>query len=403
MSESQDSKTCFVIAPIGDEGSVTRKRSDQVFDYIIDKVVPNFGYKATRADRISEPGIITSQIIQRLVEADLVIADMTDKNPNVFYELAVRHAFRKPAILLIDADQTIPFDVSSMRTIKVDVHDLGSVERCKDEIASQIRNFESHDPDTEIETPISAAINIQQLQQSNNPVSTGIADIKLAVGSLSAEIGGIQSQLRTVAQASDLPRISSFSGIGSGTYNHGLGVRPDAIILHTADGSLITYDSATDSTVHVEMPEAPMNFVGIAIAVAKPYGFVIQRPTNATPRMANMALQTARIWLQSNYPDGTVEESKQGRSDFSLTQPDGTVTGIEVKYVRDPYRLRNVMADIYLFAEGEWQKEYIVFLIGSDQIAMEDIKRLVTRYDLHKPLVRFVVGYYDAIGDFREL
>jgi len=49
-----------------------------------------------RADKISEPGIITTQIIGHIVDAELVIADLTDKNPNVFYELAIRHAIRNP-------------------------------------------------------------------------------------------------------------------------------------------------------------------------------------------------------------------------------------------------------------------------------------------------------------------
>jgi hypothetical protein len=56
-------------------------------------------FKAIRADRISKGGIITDQVIQQVVEAPLVIADLTDGNGNVFYELALRHAIQKPVIL----------------------------------------------------------------------------------------------------------------------------------------------------------------------------------------------------------------------------------------------------------------------------------------------------------------
>jgi hypothetical protein len=90
-------KTCFVIAPIGEPASEIRKRSDQVFTYVITPAVQECGYTALRADQISEPGLIDSQVIERIVNDPLVIADLTGHNPNVFYELALRHALSLPA------------------------------------------------------------------------------------------------------------------------------------------------------------------------------------------------------------------------------------------------------------------------------------------------------------------
>jgi hypothetical protein len=89
--------TCFVIAPIGEPASEIRKRSDQVFTYVITPAVQECGYTALRADQISEPGLIDSQVIERIVNDPLVIADLTGHNPNVFYELALRHALSLPA------------------------------------------------------------------------------------------------------------------------------------------------------------------------------------------------------------------------------------------------------------------------------------------------------------------
>ena len=93
-----DPKICFVIAPIDAEGSETRRRSDQVLNHIISPAAEECGYETIRADNISEPGIITSQIIQHLLEDSLVIADLTGRNPNVFYELAIRHAIKKSVV-----------------------------------------------------------------------------------------------------------------------------------------------------------------------------------------------------------------------------------------------------------------------------------------------------------------
>ena len=96
-----DEKTCFVISPIGEPDSDTRKRADQILKHVVKPAVGECGYTAVRADEIDKPGIITSQVIQRVVTDPLVIADLTERNPNVFYELAIRHALRKPLVQLI--------------------------------------------------------------------------------------------------------------------------------------------------------------------------------------------------------------------------------------------------------------------------------------------------------------
>jgi hypothetical protein len=76
--------------------------------HIIHPVAKECGYLAIRADEISEPGIITSQVIQHLLDDHLVIADLTGHNANVFYELAIRHAIRKPVLQLIQKGEQIP-------------------------------------------------------------------------------------------------------------------------------------------------------------------------------------------------------------------------------------------------------------------------------------------------------
>ena len=136
-------KTCFVIAPIGDVDSDIRKRSDQLLRHIIRPAAESCGYEAVRADEIQEPGIITSQVIQRVVDADLVVADLTERNPNVFYELAIRHAIRKPFVQIIDEGETLPFDVAVTRTIFVDHHDLDNVAQARSDIEGQIRALEA--------------------------------------------------------------------------------------------------------------------------------------------------------------------------------------------------------------------------------------------------------------------
>lgn len=129
---------CFVIAPIGEMGSPTRSRSDQVLKYIIRPSLLELGFDAKRADELDKPGIITSQVIQHLVNAPLVVADLTERNANVFYEIAIRHAVRKPIIQIIDWKESIPFDVAATRVIKFNHQDLDSVEEAKAKSSSKV-------------------------------------------------------------------------------------------------------------------------------------------------------------------------------------------------------------------------------------------------------------------------
>lgn len=171
MSEivSAGSKSCFVIAPIGRDNTDIRKRSDQILRHIIDPVVIEAGYApALRADRISESGRITQQVIQHVTDDDLVIADLTGSNPNVYYELAIRHALGKPFVQLLTGSDPLPFDVADQRTIMIDHQDLDSVASAKEELSRQIMALSG--PDARVETPLSFSVDLAALRSSDNPL-----------------------------------------------------------------------------------------------------------------------------------------------------------------------------------------------------------------------------------------
>lgn len=200
----EELKKCFVISPIGDEGTETRRRCDQVLEHIIKPVAKECGYNTVRADQISEPGIITSQVIQRLLHDDLVIADLTGRNPNVYYELAVRHAVRKPVVQIIHHDEPIPFDVSPTRTIKFDYQDLDSVAYCKEQLKKQIQTVE-RDP-SKVDSPISVAIDVQTLSQSTNPLEKSNAEIIIMLQELKSMIVRVISESRPNWMVREIPK-----------------------------------------------------------------------------------------------------------------------------------------------------------------------------------------------------
>lgn len=171
-----------------------RRRADQIFRHVIGPAAESAGFSATRADQISEPGLITTQVIQHIVEDPLVIADLTGSNPNVFYELAIRHAIRKPLVQIIQKDEKIPFDVAGMRTIPVDHRDLDSVQEAKIEIEKQIKSILKRKPE-DIESPISVSVELQALRHSDNPEERSLAQFASAIGDLRTDIAAIEKRL----------------------------------------------------------------------------------------------------------------------------------------------------------------------------------------------------------------
>lgn len=148
-------KQCLVICPFGRPNSDIRKRSDMLLEYVIKKAVEKYGYSVYRADLDAQPGIVTIHVIQHLIEDALVIADITNRNPNVFYELAIRHAIRKPFIQLISEGEEIPFNIQEIQTIKYDVQDIASHKRTIETIEKQIIYYESGG---KVTSPITVAI-----------------------------------------------------------------------------------------------------------------------------------------------------------------------------------------------------------------------------------------------------
>lgn len=192
-SESKPAKTCFVICPIGPDDSEIRRWADDLLDLVIKPIVADFGYTTVRADKIPEPGRITSQVIEHLEQDELVIADLTGHNPNVFYELAVRHVTRKPIVMMIEQDQTVPFDVAPERTIRFTLREIRSYERCKGELRAAVQACENGEYTGD--NPIASAMDLRTYRDSGDPAAESNAAIIEMLQRLRAEVAALGGKL----------------------------------------------------------------------------------------------------------------------------------------------------------------------------------------------------------------
>ena len=139
--DGEKMKYCFVVSPIGDDGSEIRVNADKLFRHIISPVCLSCGFQVERMDQINDSGSITQGIIDKLTSADLVIADVTGHNPNVFYEMGFRKCTGKPIIHLKSKGETLPFDITTIRTFEYDLTDLDNVEEMKERLKKTISSF----------------------------------------------------------------------------------------------------------------------------------------------------------------------------------------------------------------------------------------------------------------------
>ena len=145
-SDGEDfDRVCFFIAPIGSKGDETRKHSDAILTSYVEKALESVEpkLKVVRADKIDQPGMISKQVVEYILRSRLVVADLSYLNPNVFYELALRHATGKPTVHVKRDEDRIPFDNNNFRTIEIKFGDkfdiLAELETVRTTIATYAR------------------------------------------------------------------------------------------------------------------------------------------------------------------------------------------------------------------------------------------------------------------------
>src|ERR1700758_2905263 len=138
---------CFVVMGFGKKTDYRTGRVldlDKSYKYIIKPAAAAAGYECIRADEIQHAGNINVPMYQQLLNADVVVADVSTYNPNAFYELGVRHALKPYTTITIAEDKLVfPFDVGQI-AVRTYHHlgegiEWGEVERMRNELSKALK------------------------------------------------------------------------------------------------------------------------------------------------------------------------------------------------------------------------------------------------------------------------
>ena len=113
--EQDEIPVCFVLMPISDPEGYSQGHFKRVYQDILKPACEMAGYRAVRADEVSQTNLIQLDILQKLLDAPMVLCDLSNRNPNVMFELGVRQAFDKPVVLVQKIGTKPIFDIAPLR------------------------------------------------------------------------------------------------------------------------------------------------------------------------------------------------------------------------------------------------------------------------------------------------
>jgi len=125
--------TCFVMMPFG-------SWFDRYYQEIYVPAIREAGFEPIRADELFSTGSVMEQIWEQIEKAKLLLADVSGKNPNVFYELGLAHAARKPVIFTANSVDDVPFDLRHLRVIIYDIREPEWASRLQKSVTDYLRN-----------------------------------------------------------------------------------------------------------------------------------------------------------------------------------------------------------------------------------------------------------------------
>lgn len=115
--EKTTEKRCFVMMPFSDQGDYPKGHFTKVYEQIFAPAIIKAGYKPYRVDENTISDSIINKIFEGVQNCEMALCDLSNRNPNVLYELGLRQAYNKPVVLVKDEKTENIFDVSVISTV----------------------------------------------------------------------------------------------------------------------------------------------------------------------------------------------------------------------------------------------------------------------------------------------
>jgi nucleoside 2-deoxyribosyltransferase len=193
---------CFVIMPFGDEATDPEQAAEweALYEWIKRSVesvsVPGADERIVchRADKEVRPGQIIAHVVENLLDADIVIADLSGQRPNVFYELGVRHALHSNTIIIAQRMEDIPFDLRGQRAFVYHNNNLTHLLKLQDHLTKAVGTITST-PDF-IDNPVGSFLQRRKVEASLSESPSGYDVMKNMV----AELASVKRGFEVVAE-----------------------------------------------------------------------------------------------------------------------------------------------------------------------------------------------------------
>lgn len=137
--------TCFVMMPFGEW-------FDRYYQDVYIPAIKEAGFEPVRADELFSTGTVVEQIWEQIQKGTVLLADLSHKNANVFYELGLAHAANKPVVFTTSNIDDIPFDLRHLRVIVYDIREPDWATKLGKSVTDYLKNAKS-DPIRSIPQP----------------------------------------------------------------------------------------------------------------------------------------------------------------------------------------------------------------------------------------------------------
>lgn len=254
---------CFVIMPISDVDGYDAGHFGRVYEFIVKPACRNAGFKPVRADEVQVTNYIVVDILRKILDADMVVCDLSARNSNVLYELGIRQAFNKPVTLIRDSKTPRIFDIQGLRDLEYDEGlRIDKINIAVESLSNLLKNT-SRLTDRDVNSVIQL-LGVKPAQISSVEISEDTSLLLNAIGDIGKRLSRLedlsdndpfgpppQRNIRLAETTIGLPSILLQKGVSVDHPKFGEGVVTSA----TAKQVTIDFDSGPEVTIPIDSSE----------------------------------------------------------------------------------------------------------------------------------------------------